>query len=459
MKELLHVVPDTNIFLHYPPLSDIDWRGVCDASRVHLVICLQVIHELDEKKSDSRLAGRAERALKEIREANRSGKPIRESVRLSIFNRELRNGEFPPSLSPDSGDDKIVHLARKYREENPGLEVAVATEDLGMELRCEAGGVAVVRMDSVVRLENPQDELLKKYRQAVTELNSLKNRLPDLCLQISASGKAVERDKPFVFQLRNSWKPINVESEMREIAERHPKQACFQSYSDYSDPMRRFVAATSASPAEWKRYDEELDIFLDEYREYLKVQNLVGETRLRSVAMEFWLCNDGKGPATDIDFIVHFPSGISWLGKSGTREAAIFENDIEAPKPPEQPAGLAGLYAKLAGSMPSRMSEVVVARSDDLESSISVTSVVENGEGLYAIHGHLKRVKHGHQASLGVFFAVLSSREDIKPFQVSYTISASELLENAEGALTVRVIAIPEDDGEEDCEEGEMPSA
>src|SRR4051812_40650440 len=109
MKDCVHVFPDTNVFLHFPPLSQIDWCKLADAKTVHLVVCLQVIHELDDKKSDSRLGQRADRAIKEIREGHRTGQSLRNGVTLSIFNQELRYADFPTTLSPDSADDRIVH--------------------------------------------------------------------------------------------------------------------------------------------------------------------------------------------------------------------------------------------------------------------------------------------------------------------------------------------------------------
>ena len=64
----VHLFPDTNALLHYPQIKDVDWTSVAGATRVTLVICLQVVQELDDKKDDPRLRSRAERAIKEIRQ-------------------------------------------------------------------------------------------------------------------------------------------------------------------------------------------------------------------------------------------------------------------------------------------------------------------------------------------------------------------------------------------------------
>ena len=149
------VFPDTNVLLHYPPLSQIDWCSLTASEAVKLVICLQVIHELDEKKNDSHLSDRAARAIKEISGLSESGLPARADVTLEVFNREVRLVEFPDTLSPDSKDDRIVHLVKAYQQQHTDEKVAVVTEDYGMKLRCKAHGIALFEPDKSKRLPTP----------------------------------------------------------------------------------------------------------------------------------------------------------------------------------------------------------------------------------------------------------------------------------------------------------------
>jgi hypothetical protein len=57
------VFVDTNVLLHYPPFADIDWKEWLGAKASKLVICMPVIHELDEKKSDPRFRERPPSAV------------------------------------------------------------------------------------------------------------------------------------------------------------------------------------------------------------------------------------------------------------------------------------------------------------------------------------------------------------------------------------------------------------
>ena len=130
---------DTNILLHFKPLVEIDWCTLLSAKSVTLVLCLPVIQELDHKKYDSRLGDRASRALKEIDEYDTAVKPLKPGVHLEIYNEELRHDEFRGSLSPDSPDDRIVHLVKKYKEAHVGRAVCVVAADFGIKKRCQAG--------------------------------------------------------------------------------------------------------------------------------------------------------------------------------------------------------------------------------------------------------------------------------------------------------------------------------
>jgi predicted ribonuclease YlaK len=113
--EKLVVFPDTNILLHYPPLKHIDWLSICDSESVKLVLCMQVIHELDGKKDDARLSERAQHKIKEISEYRLNNSLVRENVDLEIFNNELKEGDFGEEFSSDSKDDRIALSVKKYR--------------------------------------------------------------------------------------------------------------------------------------------------------------------------------------------------------------------------------------------------------------------------------------------------------------------------------------------------------
>lgn len=440
MKESIAVFPDTNVFLHFPPINQIDWKTICDAKSVQLVVCLTVIHELDAKKSDSRLAGRAERSVKSIREAVKSGLDIREGVSVVVYNKEVRSADFPDTLSPDSADDRIVHLAKLYKSENPESEVAIVTGDYGMELRAEAGGITAMQMQSSLRLENPQDEQTKKYRQAVAELNSLKNRQPELAVRLAVPDGEMGIPHETIFKAGDVWQPLDVDAEIQKAQKKYPHVTASQMQPSLNRSALILFGEVSAERR--NRYNEELNEFYSSYRDYLELANLQGKAKANAFEFDLWLSNTGNGLATDIDVTLRFPVNIQLLAEKGTEEAEPLENISSPPQPPEKPKpdfnlGVARLDSHLdrIRAIPNLIPDHIF-RADDWTPAVSV----ERGEsGVTETHARIGKLKHGHSVCLGKFIAMFALDEDVKPFRVDCVISTSDLAEKKEEAISFRV--------------------
>jgi predicted ribonuclease YlaK len=183
MHKNLTVFLDTNILLHFKPLSQIDWSGSFDSKTITLMICMPVLDELDGKKSDSRLGDRARRAIKDIREFRGSKKPLRPGVTLEIYTEDL-------GINLANKDEQILRLVKKFINDHPAFEVCVASEDIGMQVRADVVNVPVRELDDVYRLENPGDEKDRKYKQAIHDLATLRNRLPTLSICAVPLGEA-----------------------------------------------------------------------------------------------------------------------------------------------------------------------------------------------------------------------------------------------------------------------------
>ncbi len=443
MEQALTVFPDTNVFLHFPPLSQIDWLSICGAKTVHLVICLTVIHELDDKKSDSRLASRAERAIKEIRDAGKSQSMIRDGVTFAIFNKEIRKADFPETLSPESNDDKIVHLAKLFHAQNPGREVAIATGDYGMELRAEAGGVPVYCLDASLRLPNPHDEMTKKYQKAVTELNSIKNRLPKLNLGLAHSEATMQPPQDLVFELPQAWKPIDIEMEMNAIQEKHPKGPARSNQQDARLQTTAMLMRRNVSEDKWAKYNHELDKFYTEYRSFLEQKNLFDETRSRALEFDLWSLNNGTCLATNVDVILSFPNSICFVAERNTGEAKLLESVPEPPSAPTLPSPFD--FSVIARSnylqhLPiprfHELSNLDLRQKDDWTPEIAVT---RNDEGESEVHVRVSKLKHGHSVLLGQFVVVFGRRDEINTFEVNHVSSMSELADKIVGSIPIIV--------------------
>lgn len=440
------VFPDTNLFLHFPPLKDIDWCGLANASVVELVICITVIKELDSKKSDTRLGARAERAIREIRQAKESLGPIRDSVTLRIFNQEIRHPDFAETLSPDSADDRIVHLAKVYSSVNPGAPVAIATGDLGMELRAEAGGIDVVAMNSELRLENPADELGKKYREAITELNAIKNRLPKLMMGLSNQNGNFSVPQSVEFSLPSPAVPVDIEAEMDSIRRRYPKRNA-SNRNDLStlgsslSSLLELQFGGLISEGDWEKYDSEVDRFYKRYEKYLHRVAQVRQVQERSFWFDLWLSNEGNGLATDIDVLVEFPNNHLVFDRDA-KEIRDLRKMPSPPDPPEKPnpcSSILDIHRNAVASIGMLHRQPDMSEFTRRNEWVPEVKVVHSPTSL--IKTSLGKLKHSHQVRLGSFLHVFNSATQTKSFRAEVAITSAELPNKVEYKLPFKLAA------------------
>ena len=315
-RDLGIVFPDTNSLLHYPPIRDLDWLGLCDAKFVRIVLCMQVIHEVDDKTSDHRLEDRAMRAVKEISKIRDAGGAVREGVTLEFYNREPVFADFPDSLSPDSFDDRIIFLLQRFEEETGESGAAVFSEDLGMRLRCEANGVPTITPKKEDRLDPPQSDRDKKYKKAITELNDLKSQAPNVSLRIvSKTGRS---EQPCRIVLTPCEVTSDVESEVekrrKRLAVERPKPPQRQSSADrFRVAMERIGAAQRIPSEEFDRYERELETYLEIYRNYVEQHLEFLEIKGRIFEFGLELENLGNAPADGLEAVMKFPPVLQFL--------------------------------------------------------------------------------------------------------------------------------------------------
>jgi hypothetical protein len=438
MENTMHLFLDTNSLLHYPAIKDVDWKMICRRDSVRLVLCMQVIHELDEKKDDPRLSDRANRIIKVIKTIKSAGGAVRDGVTLSIFNNEIKAAEFPASLSIDSKDDRIVHSVKKYLEENAGAPVAMYTEDMGMNLRCEANGVTVVEPDSQRRLENPQDEQTKKYRHAITELNSLKNRLPILALHGTPTGEAPQPGKPITFELKRTWKSLDVQFELAKVQHFHPKHVEPAAPPPIAFPPVSLPAilAETISSEDWTRYNARIGGFYFDYEVYLTKLNTWGEIKDRTIVFDVWLQNTGNSPAEDIDVFLRFPTSLRLVLEVGEDRAKTMLKPKE-PVPPIKPKPRSPLlpgYDHSAFTLP-QVAPIATQIANAMARKRNFVEVFNDDQQGHCIHGKAERLKHGGWHRVGSFLGVFGAWDQIAPFEAEFTISASELPDKTIGKI------------------------
>ncbi len=429
----LNLFLDTNSLLHYPPIKDIDWCQVCDAESVNLILCLQVINELDGKKDDSRLGDRARKRIKEIQKLNSGDKSVRDGVTIEVFNQPLRASDFPDTLSIDEKDDRIVHLVLKYSENHAHSNIHVCTEDYGMSLRCEAHSINVIVPPMQSRLEDPQSVQDKKYKEAIAQLNDLKNRLPRINLVVSSADAQSPQRIPLKFELNTNIEPMDVDTQLREYRERRslaPMQSTDLAGNTRSELPSEHDAIT--------QYNREFAEHLEKYRNWLEKSRIREIAEAHTVRFSLWLVNEGLAPGERIDVDIDFDDIFASLCDEESEEAKAIgpSQPPRAPKRPNQRfVDRLSLGSALAVGRPFKFDPAVLDRLHK-----PLPSVSARPDGGYRVHLHTHELKHHESLNFGVLLATLKPSA-VRPFEMRYRISAANVPDLVEGTIPVIVKA------------------
>lgn len=337
---------DTNCFLHYSQLADIDFCALAGAANVKLIVCLQVIHELDVKKSDSRLATRAERAIRDIHKYRQKDTSIRPGVTLEVYNRAIRLADFPDTLSSDSQDDRIVHLVKQYQQQYPEETVCVMTEDAGMSLRCEAHSILLIAPTKSQRLPNPQSDIEKKYREAIAEREAGKARAPALAVSVYPGCPSDEVNLedlghgPVHVQLhRRSMQALDIDSQLAQERDElladlplPPQRLPGMTV----DQHERFAAVLGFSTQRINDYKGKVEAHLQLLRVWFADHEKMLDASRRRVSIVVRIGNSGGSPADDVEVALTFPENICSVECENSCVGAVPTGSAR-PKPPERP--------------------------------------------------------------------------------------------------------------------------
>ena len=405
---------DTNILLHFPPLAEIDWRTVCDAHAVTLFVCIEVLDEVDHKKYDSRLGSRAKRAMQRLDRHLESGS-CGDRTTVSLFPTVLEQEDEAQVVSGLRADAKIVARAKTFKSRHPEEYVCVATNDLGMRLRCQIHGIPFLAGEALVQQDADDDS--SHEASTVGERSSVR---PLLAVQLSGQQEVTAPTSPPCFFTFPDEGQLNVEHSVRGEADALNKQS-----------------ANGLTGIGKKAIEE----YLDKYRAFVVRRNQRADARARQCLFTIELLNKGTAPATDIDLCVEFPDEVMWVGTEDDTLAKFLNQELTPPPRPKPsvPWAMADIGQTMAERMDAIGQSLWFPRSDGLE------CVAEQSDsGRYMCTIHCGRLKHGSNRRLALN-AVFRSREAVCSRQLTFTLSASEITKVQEGTVPF-IVRLPVED-------------
>jgi len=422
---------DTMIYLHYQSLEEINFIDLFNTDIVKIIIPRITIKELDKEKninSSDKIKKRAKRSLDKIEKLLKTNSKIRDKEYLEYYN-QTPNIDFKKiSLDPNWNDDYLIASIVQYKIENPNEnEIYLITQDTGIRLSAMSLGISVFEMPEKYKLPIEISEIEAENKELKRKLEKINNALPNLVIFFSDSEDNTNRA---VFKL-NKPPDLNekyVEDEINKVKLQYPKMVCPEPINKNNlMSIYNALLATSINPIpkeEFDRYNKEVDIYLEKYKEYLykNYDNIV--MAHRTISFELEIRNIGTAPAEDIDVVINFPDGFILCKEDDLPEIQ------EEPNTPQKPMSSIQKLANLSSNFTFSDNNLNRLPNISLPSSFSLKKTKS-----YELKDHFNRIKHFGFDVLPELFLIFDSYESAKSFRCWYKLGIENLPQPIIGEL------------------------
>jgi hypothetical protein len=440
----IHLFPDTNTFLHFRSAEEIDLPKSFGKDSVVLVIAPVVIRELNDQKdrnSVARLRKRAGSALQRLHRYLLQAAPaaLRNNVTLIFQTTEPIDIDFAVNrLSLQSNDDQLIGSLLQFKKENPDLEVALLTNDVGLMAKAAGRSIAYFGLSEDCRLPDEPDPLELKAKQLEEQLRKLQATLPDMTLRFQG-GESHHRVK---------LKPqVNFTTERRNALLEQEKAKHPKATEHLEIPELGISARKWKSHEQVRKDNEELEKYYSDFEEYLAADNAYTNRSRLQFLVELEVENSGGIPADDVDISLRFPPGVHLT----VRTDAL-------PKRPSRPKPPLSVFDKQMRSLMAPTFGMDYAREAAYLSAV-VPNHTKNVSDLWIvasdIRGHIKKVKHGMSIILPSILAEFESPEQVRSFSIEAIMLVANHPEQLKSTLNIVVEIEPQPTEEESSSQGD----
>lgn len=425
----MKVFLDTMLWLHFQPIEDIAQETLGVDGPVEIVVPRVVLRELDRHKDshrNSKTRERARRMLQLIESAAGSGEPLKNGLRVEVYQRHPEVDFDKLNLRSNYPDDLLIAAVLDYQNCH-GVVCVLFTDDTGPRLTAKLLKIDARPFPEQHRLQDV-DPIEKENRDLRAQLESLKRMWPKLACVWEGTGDLLTLNlvPPGKFsETALSEKLAELSAELRH------NSSLIYGGSASGNILRNLGDPNSIVPSEEiDRYKRELDEYLREYGAWMREchARAVQESLASEVQIE--VVNNGTAPADDVDIALHFPDG-----------CILHEELPEDPEEPTAPTAPRTKRELLFGKLIAP--GFIRPLSSPDPGSFFPHSFSLRKTNSYEVKDHFVRIKHGHSGKLGKFFLTFPSLENAESFAVDYRITAANLPSAIEGRLHVKVTKLP----------------
>lgn len=436
------VFPDTNIFLHYRQLDQIDWLDLLKVDVITIVVPPVIARELNHHKdahSRSHIRDRAGKAINQLAQIleDQSKAEIRPNVTVHIASRDPIIDSNDSKLNPQVQDDHLIASILMWQDEHPNDDAILITSDSGLTLSAKARqqDISVKRLPDDFKLPAEQDPQQARINELEEQIRQLKQSIPDLSLQFPNRRNFYEFEVPAQVELSKE----EIDIKLAKVKREYPKLKQSSDMEELgkltlgdleSDFTKRLLANVNwgdyVSAADVATYNDRLEGFYQDYIDYLKRKVAFENKKRRTISIPIALVNDGTAPARDIDVILRFPTDIIIQREYETM------NSPSPPKPPAKPQTtlekLSGLDSRLLDldfgtTSPFIPHDSAYFAKDFGEPNVSNFDI-EADDNSIVVSFHVGKLKHTYAVSPGELSITFDSHETVRSFEIQYIILA-----------------------------------
>ncbi len=461
LRPLLFI--DTNVFLHFQPITQIDWAAVLrdhgiDDTDLRVMIARVTVRELDKHKTfpkNASIKDRAQKALTLLRDARRAeaaGEPerVRERYPIHVQLVDSRAAFDELRLNPQSADDELIAAILGHRD--AARQLIVVARDVGLQLSAEAHGILTVELPERYALPSEEDPLRKENAQLKKELATLMAKEPKLTLGFQSTPEAALSPllrvtlKPLPAEPAARWKAAmrRAEEDVPEVLEPEaPETRTRKSVFSLSRAVdvEALAAAQSIIPSdEYARYAKDRQDYLDAYERKLRTAWRVWCEMRRSFLVQLAVSNSGTTPAVNVEVQFQVPESLNAKVDEAFAPAPVVPDQPFIPRPPSPPPRPRSHLERIMALTAEPPMEVLNSLA-----RFSPTMARSRGLKFHAEHcgrgtQEFDRLKHQDQARLEPMRWWFKADAVPRGFSITYRITADNLAVPVDGTLNVHVV-------------------
>ena len=348
----IYLFADSNLFLHYKPLNQIDWSGLGDFDHIEVVVCRTVQREIDALKDgrEGRRSGRARRAASTFLEIAQHGpqehRAASPRVTLNLYGTSQPKQDLADQLDYSQNDDRIIGHLAQFRVGNPSADARLLTRDSGPILTARTLGIPYAIAPDDWRLAPEPDDRDRKIQELTRQLGELQAQEPEFHFSCDQQSHAQQGHVEITY---NAFRPLE-ETERVQLLER------LQNLYPPTVVTRDRISAKAISEYEERDYPA----WISQCQKFLDIVNCIVQLE-HCPELMVSIQNKGSRPATNARVEIRASGNFGLTTPmSELREFGLIPG-MERPKPPGQPqpqASLSTILNNLSGSSVSALPDL-----------------------------------------------------------------------------------------------------